>query len=55
MMVSNGVIGAIVADILPDLPEGVCSLVTKPVLGIGSQWASRLPRYSLCAHVSRSN
>ena len=33
-----------VADLWPDLPEGVCSLVTRPALGIGSQWASRLPR-----------
>ena len=33
-----------VADIWPDLPEGVCWLVTRPALGIGSTWASRLPR-----------
>ena len=33
-----------VADIWPDLPEGVCLLVTGPALGIGSQWTSGLPR-----------
>ena len=33
-----------VADLCPDLPEGVCCLVTRPALGIGSQWALRLPR-----------
>ena len=33
-----------VAEILPDSREGVCWLVTRPALGIGSQWASRLPR-----------
>ena len=31
-----------VADIWPDLPEGVSGLVTRPALGIGSQWAFRL-------------
>ena len=32
-----------VADIWPDLPEGVCCFVTRPALGNGSPWASRLP------------
>ena len=55
LMVSNGVIGAICSWHLADLPEGVCWLVTRPALGIGSHWAFRLPQQLLCAHVSRSS
>ena len=42
--VKMGSLEPFVVEYWPELPEGVCWLVTRPVLGIGSQWASRLPR-----------